>query len=370
MNSINRVLKFIFSFIIIVICLFTSEVKAYDLVELDDYGVYCGYRNSSNNFYYFKVLVDYDGQKWEFDDAGESFAELGVCIECDRPSGAITMSDKTSIDWFIEKGILTVPLGKENYHWTCPNKPFGVEGLTLDEQGCNSKNCSTDIIPTVEEFNKPYTCNYTSVTTGSSLKIDYHFDKDKGHTWVVSYPDNTTKTYINNETNGNFMPSETCEDIYYTSTDKKINVAIYSNQGNVTLDKLCDTYQESTIEHFCSGSCNYGSVKCPKLDAGDNGSCPSELRPIIKFIKLAVFDTIQLVVPILLIVMGTIDFVKAVIATDDKVNKDAISKFIRRCLSAIAIFFIVTIVTVIMDMFAKTDVGKQNDWKSCWQNID
>ena len=61
-----------------------------------------------------------------------------------------------------------------------------------------------------------------------------------------------------------------------------------------------------------------------------------DLLPLIKVIK-TVFNIIQFVIPIALILFGTIDLGKAVISSDDKEVKAAQSRLIKRCIYAVAI---------------------------------
>ena len=64
--------------------------------------------------------------------------------------------------------------------------------------------------------------------------------------------------------------------------------------------------------------------------------------------------------------MGTIDLGKAVMSNDDKEIKGATGKLIKRAIAAVAVFFVVTIVSVVMGWLGKTDVGGQNGWVQCW----
>ena len=83
------------------------------------------------------------------------------------------------------------------------------------------------------------------------------------------------------------------------------------------------------------------------------------LGDIIGVIK-GVFDIIKIIVPIILLIMGAIDLAKAVLASDDKEIKAATSKLTKRAIAAVAVFFSVTIVEVVMTL-----VGDQK-WKTCW----
>lgn len=95
------------------------------------------------------------------------------------------------------------------------------------------------------------------------------------------------------------------------------------------------------------------------------------LLPVVKLIRLGVFPIIQIGIPILLILMGTIDLGKAVVANDDKEIKGATSKLIKRAIMAVAVFFVATLVTIVLSWLSKTgDDAIQSDstgWEACWQ---
>ena len=100
-----------------------------------------------------------------------------------------------------------------------------------------------------------------------------------------------------------------------------------------------------------------------------NDAC-SGLLPIVRVIRNGVFPIIQIGIPLLLVVLGTIDLGKAVISSDDKEVKAAQSRLIKRCIYAVAIFFVMTLVTIIMQIVSTTaddeDVQLGDSWKKCW----
>ncbi len=59
---------------------------------------------------------------------------------------------------------------------------------------------------------------------------------------------------------------------------------------------------------------------------------------------------IKIIVPILLIIMGSIDFGKAVISSDDNAIKNAINILIKRSIAAVVIFFIPTIISAVISL--------------------
>lgn len=102
--------------------------------------------------------------------------------------------------------------------------------------------------------------------------------------------------------------------------------------------------------------------------------CPTDLEPIARFLKYGVYPIIQIGIPILLIIMGTIDLGKAVLSSDDKEIKGATSKLIKRAIAAVAVFFVATIVSLLMGMFKSSGSGvttetNQGNWSDCWTEL-
>lgn len=213
-----------------------------------------------------------------------------------------------------------------------------------------------------------YMCPYNGKINGKNLIIE-KVDNE----WNVTYPDSSKLIF---KTSGNnSFPSEACEDVFLVTKNGKTRIVkVVENTLHTAaqISQLCNGYGNE-VEQFCNGSCKIDNALCGNTtiddDFGDGQGCPWELRAVVVFLKRVVFNTVQLFVPIILIVMGTIDFVKAVASPDDKGNKEAISKFIKRCLTAIFVFFIGTVVSIVMNMFANTDVGEKNEWNTCWTSI-
>ena len=91
------------------------------------------------------------------------------------------------------------------------------------------------------------------------------------------------------------------------------------------------------------------------------------LLPIVKVIKKGLFPIFQLGIPILLILLGTIDLGKAVISSDEKEVKAAQSRLIKRFIYAALVFFVVTFVSVLMNMVAQGGQGDTASWENCWR---
>lgn len=211
-----------------------------------------------------------------------------------------------------------------------------------------------------------YSCNYRSQIDGAYLKIVKYEDE-----WKVTYPNGDVKKIATDKVGSNLFPSENCEDIFYSGEENVIKRVVENEHyTNIYVSQYCGKYED--LEQYCDeGTCKITKVPCgSESETNQYGDCPDELAPVILFLKKVIINTLQIFVPIILIIMATIDLVKAVMANDDKMMKDSASKIVKRILTAVLMFFVTTIVVIVIDMFAKTDVGEQSDWKDCWQELN
>lgn len=92
------------------------------------------------------------------------------------------------------------------------------------------------------------------------------------------------------------------------------------------------------------------------------GFC-NETAGIWKILGEVVF-VIRIVIPIIIILLGTLDLGKAVLAGEEKTIKEAQKAFIRRLIYGVAIFFVVPLVKAAFGLVG-FDV-KQNEVNVCW----
>lgn len=100
------------------------------------------------------------------------------------------------------------------------------------------------------------------------------------------------------------------------------------------------------------------------------GDACGGLLPLVRVIY-KVLTIFWIIIPIGLIVFGTIDLGKAVIASDEKEVKAAQKRLISRFIYAALVFFVPLIVTAIMNVVAesKTEGVESDSWRSCWCSI-
>jgi hypothetical protein len=91
-----------------------------------------------------------------------------------------------------------------------------------------------------------------------------------------------------------------------------------------------------------------------------------DLAVIIRVIK-AFYGIIQIGVPIILLVIGTVDLGKAVMAGDEKEIKAATGMLMKRAGAAVGVFLLVYIVQFLTGLLGG-QISGTDKWENCWKN--
>lgn len=92
-----------------------------------------------------------------------------------------------------------------------------------------------------------------------------------------------------------------------------------------------------------------GTVVWPSMGQDVALDCEEIMGDALDVIQ-EVFDWIKIIVPILLILFGGLDFSKAVVMNDKDILQKAVSNFVKRCIAALAIFFLPTLINLLLSM--------------------
>jgi hypothetical protein len=131
------------------------------------------------------------------------------------------------------------------------------------------------------------------------------------------------------------------------------------------------------IEEFCETDPETGKVKdeekCVKLrcdslfgdkkDDGEENDINKDGNASIAYLVDSVLKYVRIIVPILIILLGTLDLSKAVIAGKEDEMRKAQTTFIQRLLLGVAVFFVPLVVNVVMQ-FADI-VWEETGYASC-----
>ena len=145
--------------------------------------------------------------------------------------------------------------------------------------------------------------------------------------------------------------------------------------------KLSD-YSAYKIDTVCSGKINNNNNNNDNNNNNNNNgnnnqdketielieACenPDILR-IIYFIKILI-DIVKIIVPIGLIIIGSIDFSKSVINSDEKEQKKTLNLFIKRLIYAALIFIVPWLIEVLISFLG--DLTEGVNWTDCINNAN
>lgn len=103
---------------------------------------------------------------------------------------------------------------------------------------------------------------------------------------------------------------------------------------------------------------------CPAtvLPAQDDLKFCLSTSAIWQFVGYGVY-ALKIIIPLIIIIFGIVDFAKAVMSSDDKAIKGAATSLLKRTIAGIAIFFIPTIVTVVFNLI--DNVANLDGLKEC-----
>lgn len=319
-------------FVSLILCFTSSNVFALD----NEYGIYCGYGD-----YYFIYSGSHKDNVFNLET---NFDELGVLIESNRPGNSL--SDTSERQWLTDNGILN-----QYGSFVCPIDPFGTDlGFSIDFE-CGSLGCN---IYNIETNATMYSCDYQNSKNKKTLKIDFILNSQYNRgKWDVTYPDGSKKTYVGSEVNGESfqLMTEDCQDIYFIPSTNDIFMATTTNESvsnNNTLASLCDKYDDNQIEHYCAnGTCTYQEMVCTAYSESCDGIIGQEMLDFIN----KIFTWIRIIAPIIVIVLGAVEFAGAAIQDDKDALKKAFNKFVKRLIIAVALFFIPLVIEVILNIF-------------------
>lgn len=94
-----------------------------------------------------------------------------------------------------------------------------------------------------------------------------------------------------------------------------------------------------------------------------------DILKVIYFFTLIV-DIVKIIIPIVLIILGIVDFSKSVITSDEKVQKKTVSIFIKRIIYAVLIFAVPWIIEVLMVTLGDLIGGEKINFTDCIDNAN
>ena len=186
------------------------------------------------------------------------------------------------------------------------------------------------------------TCEYKQADTGRTIQLVIVSDD-------VTVIQNGIE--VNSEVTFNVSEYKGCPDKIYTAL---ANNSIYESQNKY------NSYKELNL-------INSTSDKRPKASCGNITGIPK----VIPRLTSLVVTIIQIAVPVLLVIMGSIDLFKGITASKDDEMKKGQKMFIKRLVIGALVFFIIAIVKLLVSVVANSmDTDNISSCISCFISND
>lgn len=135
-----------------------------------------------------------------------------------------------------------------------------------------------------------------------------------------------------------------------------------SNNNNNSSDPDNNHSGNGTVDGYS------GSTGTDTMTVGFDCDDP-DINSIVKTIK-TIYNLLRFSVPVILIIMGSIDFLKATIAgKEDEIEKHK-KTFINRLFLAVIIFMLLSIFQLTTNILEKAGVANSNSWVECWNHVN
>lgn len=134
----------------------------------------------------------------------------------------------------------------------------------------------------------------------------------------------------------------------------------YATYCNSAVSSGCVPYtsEEYYAEFAAEGIVKFdpnGKISCEEFERllgepNDAGNKETGEPPSIRYIIDQILGYVRIIVPILIILLGSLDFAKAVVASKADNMKKAQTDFIKRLIIGVAVFFVPVLVDIIMEL--------------------
>lgn len=227
-----------------------------------------------------------------------------------------------------------------------------------------------------------FSCTYQDTRNGKTLYYNLETTNSKGiggFSEVYYYKDNQ-KHNINLQC---FDTSDGCLYSLGIMTRSGVlscpKIYVHNESGQYTTTFMGETMPYSEVKVFdqtCNyPNCNYyeqkdistpsedtelESKKEATAEATLDGCGLNDIPVSLPIFVSRIINLIKILVPIILVVMGMVDFARATISSDEKQMKESQGRLIRRFLAGAIVFFIIAIV-----QFVFSAIGQSNDISKC-----
>ena len=288
-------------------------------------------------------------------------------------------------------------------------RSLGINTIRISTNGISSSNETSTTTNTITSNSSNSSRSNTSNSNSSSSSNTGNTSNTSSG--ITNAAINAINNAVNNENSGGVTQSCTYYNSVYHSTGYLYRGSVASNQGRFSDENGTDytvaipagigntcpiairvnddgtatilDNRETDIKVYVRNDqegtewvTSQTSVTIPARNNGDapggaslSISCSEEgFRNILSFIK-TIYTFIKYVAPVVLIIMGSLDFFKSTMASSESDMDKNKKRFINRIIIAIALFLLFSIFQLVFNLLEYAGVANSDSWISCWNSL-
>ncbi len=216
-----------------------------------------------------------------------------------------------------------------------------IDPLKPATSECTDKNLKCEVIDAI--YCRKYSVRAHKYGNGI---VEFGHSADGTRYFAVTFPG-----YATGIVNNNGVSYRVKVDTYTFTIDRNFWNELYVDKCNYKDISLALEESEDyggTIAKIVENINGDGEIETPPVDIQKINFC-AEAR-VLRAFKIGgyLLFALKILVPLIIIILGSIDFAKAVIDTGDKANKEALSMLIKRLIIGIIIFLLPTILDFLL----------------------
>ena len=141
--------------------------------------------------------------------------------------------------------------------------------------------------------------------------------------------------------------------------------------GNVsTLNGKCDdeTHKMSSEAACSSKAAEYKKTTSSNTIGGGDKCVDSQIKNLLSTAK-SIYKFMQYITPAILIIMGSVDFMRATISSSAENMEKNKKRFFNRLGLALLVFLVFAIVQLVMNLLTSANITNGNSWIDCWNTL-
>mgnify|MGYP004456242237 CR=1 FL=1 len=241
------------------------------------------------------------------------------------------------------------------------NNKLNAEALDLDIKSTYQIHFRFN---TLSDGSRKFTITYDGVTYGNDNVFTGTNIPTISTGIKRQYGDQTVSFTVN---------SSNVDDFFNCNVNKQyLNIKRDGNSYTLYAEKVNNSSNESSKSNSSNGKCPDGYVSkdgitCVSDSNGNVADKPCQENDMKKVFRLFGYLLLiaKICIPLIIIIMGSLDIFKAVYGQDDKALGKQLKILVWRIIGGLTIFFLPTIVNAFFKVSSDIDVSEDEDYKIC-----